>query len=614
MNNVVSLDELFQKRIFRVPDYQRGYSWEERQIQEFLEDLEILGPKVYHYTGTVILHPLHSESESMDEDGNHYACVAVVDGQQRITTIVLLLDGIRRLLAKSTKRKDRSLSRGIRKNFIAARATTREPLYKLTLDRDADRFFRASVLSDQRTVEGATISSHKRLVTAKEEIAHHLETNIADRGTEGIKWLRNLYDKLTKQLRFTVYEVENEAEVGVIFEVMNDRGKPLTELEKVKNFLLHTSFSLTVSNEPHRLAEAVNEAWAEILRQLMAAHLESSADEDRLLRAHWLIHHDPQPRQWHGSRSIKDYFALRKHRDNQQKLLERLHLYTTELREDCVAFCDAYYPTAPNAFDSFKVCADIRVKVIGWSEKLVRIGVVPPFLPLLIAARHRWPEQPQKYLQLLKICETFAFRVYRVMGWRSDAGQSTLFGIGHKVWKRESSYKGMLRDIKSELERRCKDEDFDRFTDAGKPDNWYSWSGLRYFLYEYEMELASRSGTSPEVTWDELRSRDLKDTIEHILPQTIDGRSYWKNRFSEKKHRKYVHDLGNLTLTKHNPQYSNKSFPKKKGKADAEERCYANSPFYMERDLMLWKDWDDEAINKRRANLLDWASTRWALT
>ena len=56
MNNVVPLDDLFRKRLFRVPDYQRGYSWEEQQVEEFLEDLDLLEPGRYHYTGTVVLH------------------------------------------------------------------------------------------------------------------------------------------------------------------------------------------------------------------------------------------------------------------------------------------------------------------------------------------------------------------------------------------------------------------------------------------------------------------------------------------------------------------------------------------------------------------------------
>ena len=45
-NNIVSLNNLFFGRLFRVPDYQRGYSWEPRQVREFLEDLEVVGESV----------------------------------------------------------------------------------------------------------------------------------------------------------------------------------------------------------------------------------------------------------------------------------------------------------------------------------------------------------------------------------------------------------------------------------------------------------------------------------------------------------------------------------------------------------------------------------------
>ena len=99
MDNVVSLPTLFQQRLFQVPDYQRGYSWERQQVGEFLDDLELIGPGRLHYTGTVVLHEPESDTGSiMDEEGNAYKRVNVVDGQQRLTTIVILLDGIRRCL------------------------------------------------------------------------------------------------------------------------------------------------------------------------------------------------------------------------------------------------------------------------------------------------------------------------------------------------------------------------------------------------------------------------------------------------------------------------------------------------------------------------------------
>ena len=98
MDNVISLDDLFHKRLFSVPDYQRGYAWGGDQIKDFLDDLDILAPDRLHYTGTVVLHRRSGTPEQEDESGNTYAQVDIVDGQQRLTTIVLLLDAIRKSL------------------------------------------------------------------------------------------------------------------------------------------------------------------------------------------------------------------------------------------------------------------------------------------------------------------------------------------------------------------------------------------------------------------------------------------------------------------------------------------------------------------------------------
>lgn len=612
MNNVVPLNSLFQKKLFRVPDYQRGYSWEEQHVVEFLEDLELLGAQRYHYTGTVVLHASESQSLTMDEEGNAYDLVDIVDGQQRLTTIVLLLDGISRSLERFSDTA-KVLSRGIKRNFISTKGDNGQPLYKLSLNRDADHYFKSNVLADQPGVGGPRITSERRLAAAKERIAAYLAEHLEREAEAGEEWLRSLYTKVVTQLRFTLYEVEDEAEVGVIFEVMNDRGKPLTDLEKVKNFLLHASVSIDIENE---LVQAVNGAWAQILSQLMAAGLTSGADEDRLLRAHWLTHYNPQPKQWKGSRSIRDEFDLRKHKERPKELLDSLHRYTEGLRTSCICFCDAYQPNHPDSFQSFDGNPQRRREVIDWSAKLRRVGYIVSFLPLLLAARERWPNDPKKYLEVLKLCEVLAFRMYRMMGYKSITGQSALFHLGHDLALGKEDFHGVVKRLKRELAYRCDDE---------KLKNWmngdhqqiraaYYWGGLRYFLYEYETALASRQGVSPKVTWDELSKNDRRDTVEHILPQSIDNQSYWLDRFqSNQTHQRYIHDLGNLTLTKHNPSLLNKPFPDKRGSVAAPGHCYANSPLYVERELTQWEDWTATEIEERRAKLLEWAESRWAV-
>ena len=167
MDNVVSLDDLFHKRTFRVPDYQRGFSWDNLQIREFLEDLELLRPTRYHYTGTIVVHESDPGDQRMDEDGNAYVPVEIVDGQQRLTTIVLLLDGIRRSLAGFSETA-KGLSQGIRKNFVFAQEINGQRLFKLSLNADTDHFFKTNILADPSGVEGPQITSERPIGSGKE--------------------------------------------------------------------------------------------------------------------------------------------------------------------------------------------------------------------------------------------------------------------------------------------------------------------------------------------------------------------------------------------------------------------------------------------------------------
>ena len=194
-----------------------------------------------------------------------------------------------------------------------------------------------------------------------------------------------------------MYEVEHRADVGVIFEVMNDRGKQLTNLEKVKNYLLYTASTLDV--QPHtkdELTDSVNDAWTDILERLMAAELSSPTDEDQLLRAHWLMQYDPQSRNWDGSKSIKERFNLRRYHGHSTKLLDELSQYIKGLHNSCVYFCDARKPIRSDAFEAFSSEPANQIEVKRWNSSLMSMRVEATFLPLLMAVRTRWSSEPQK--------------------------------------------------------------------------------------------------------------------------------------------------------------------------------------------------------------------------
>ena len=602
-NNTCSLRELFDGRTFTIPDYQRAYAWENPQVDDLLDDLEFLQPDKSHYAGTVVLHAVGSE-QVMDDFGSPLASVHVVDGQQRLTTVVILLECIRGALVQ-LQGSGYSLAQGTERDFIQTRDQNNSPVYRLELNSGANHFFRQHVIGSEPQLEGPRITAEQRLRQAKTRITRYLDRQLRGKDREeSTEFLRDIHRKVTNQLRFSLYEVESDAEVGIIFEAMNDRGKQLTELEKVKNYLLYASAVL----QPNQLATQVNEAWGRILRRLMAAKLEDSRFEDDMLRTNWRMDFDPSPRNWKRIDSVKSKFNLRQSRSDQSKLLDQLSSYVGGLDQFSIPYCDMQRPSMSGAFESFED-SPMLSDVIEWSEKLRRLGSLAAFVPLLSAVRLVYPMDAGKYLETLKMCENFAFRVFTLKESRSDNGLVEIAREGNKLRRDPNGFDKAMRNMRAHLYWRCNNKEyralFQQHKDRGR---WYGWKGLRYLLYEYEHHRAAQRKVTPKIGWGALTN----SSIEHILPQNIGAVPYWRDRFDQVTHEQLRHDLGNLTLTHYNPELSNRSFLEKAGHTGA-ERSYANSAFFQEQELADVEDWTPDAIVARRERLLAWAKERWAV-
>lgn len=100
MNELQSLSQIFQNKIFRIPDYQRGYAWQSQQLRDFWEDIVNLQSDRYHYTGLLSLKKLNQEeSRKLGNDDSWllqsgFKAYHIVDGQQRLTTFVIMLNEI----------------------------------------------------------------------------------------------------------------------------------------------------------------------------------------------------------------------------------------------------------------------------------------------------------------------------------------------------------------------------------------------------------------------------------------------------------------------------------------------------------------------------------------
>jgi hypothetical protein len=597
---------LFENRLFVVPDYQRGYAWERQQWLEFVEDIDLLPMRNKHYTGTVVLQASPAAS-FINVKGKPLEVFEVVDGQQRLTTLVLLADAIRRVLIDLG---ESDFAEGISETFLFTMDRNRQLHPKLKLGIDASEFFSSHILQEKPWVEGNRVRSHINLEKGKAFFTEFLVDKKVKLGEDFGTWLLAFTHKVSEQLILTVYPVGKESDAGIIFEALNNRGKPITELEKAKNYLLYLASKLDLPDE-HHLGRLINETWAFMFQRLMSSGLANPDAEDQLLRAHWLMAYDPAEKNYKGNKSLRERFNLRDFEGAHEELLQVLMEYVGSLRHACTAFCDVFHPRHPDAFKEYGQ-ESVRNPIVSLSERLPRLRVVAPFIPLLIGTRLRFSGDPTAYMEVVERCERYAFRVYRLLQRRSQTGRSSLFQRGHQVYTRQIDLDALLSQLDGLTAYHSRQADFDRAWEMEKDKNWYSWSGLRYLLYEYETHLSSGKGRTTKASWAELEKESLDHTIEHVLPQTPTD-SYWRDRFDSDARARCTHDLGNLCLTLDNSAYGNKPFPLKRGAAGAGKRCYAEGDLLMERELAGYEEWTEQAVRQRREKIVEWARMRWGI-
>jgi len=599
MQHLQSVQQIFQDKLFFIPDYQRGYSWEQKQWQDLLEDIELIEEDQEHYTGTLVIHPRQQNTIIQDDDGNDYHMYDVVDGQQRLTTLTILLNEIARKFS-SLEGKRKQFAVGIRKKY-AMTFRDEDHLAKLTLNRDTNDFFRFYLLSNKSAMEGANLISERRLAEAAIYFDQYFSKKLTELGQGFEEWLEKSYNKVISKMKLTVYLVPQATDVGIIFEVMNNRGKKLTNMEKVKNYLLYLTSKLNCEGA-QELGEDINRTWTFIYESLMTSGT-SDHDEDQLLRNHWLMYMNYSAKHWDGSDSVKGVYNLKKYVNRHKELRTDIRGYVHSLKESCVAYCDILTPARTGAFSNIPKEA-VRKSIVEYTNKILRIGTFAAFIPMLMATRIRYSDNMEEYLMMVILFEKYAFRVFRMGEKRSNAGQSMLYKLGYEVYHNEVSAIKALESVQLLMLQYMPNEDFEAIVD--EVGDWYNWFGLKYLLYEYELHLSKQKPVLMD--WVYLQKTDKQDSIEHILPQTS-TQPYW-NRWSKKEIDEAIHDIGNLVITFDNSSYGNKGFDQKKGTIDS-KHSYINSSLFSERELAKYAEWTYSSFLERRLGIARWMKDRW---
>lgn len=612
LDNLQTFHGLFSQWRFTIPDYQRGYAWGTDQWKAMMEDLATLTDDNDHFTGLLVLHENINPAMRIKTSGIIKDVYDVVDGQQRMTTIVILLNEIRHAMEALNCGDLPGIAHSIVETYLYEPGPGGMPVLKMNLDRLNQDFFAHNVMEiDGNDLRGAETQSHKNLVGARTYFREYIQKKQMELGDGYAAWLETLYGKVSKQMKVMVYRLRSEADAGVVFESMNNRGKKPNHLDLVKNYMLFLASKLGPELNP-KLTSEINKAWETIFKQLSA--VDRPDDEETLLQMHWYTIYDHDKKHWDKEKEksdlIKRRFSLVNYLDRYDELYQELVTYVRSLCNTSIAYSDLRMPTRPDAFQIYASTPNLRAEIVKYSQKLLRLGILRPFQPLLIAARLRNPDDAEQYLQVVRLCERYAFRVFAIAERRANSKEAVLFRLGNQFYHGRISLSILDETLRRDLLKECSDNLFTNSFTVENVNPWYGKRGLSYFLYEYEQELFKPE--EPIINWQTIYEGGQK-SIEHILPQNPAEGGYWTDRFTEEERQRLTHQIGNLTLilATWNSSLGNKPFPDKKGAQGQPAPCYANSDLKITRELAATNHWTPEDIRKRQQRLSEWALQHW---
>ncbi len=602
-DDLKSLSKIFRDEIhFVIPDYQRGYSWGDKQLQDLWEDLDNMPANSTHYTGMFTFC-------KNDQKGNEYY---IVDGQQRMTTLIILINELLKRIEggiPNAKSVDDYKKKYLYYTPFGAIYTNYR--FSYSIDNPSDIYFKSKILEQQCTAAVPVDTLYtQNLLFAKDFFSDKIKGYSQDD-------LIALFKKVTEQMTFNEYLIDDENEVYVTFETMNNRGKVLSTLELLKNRLIYLSalYSLLDPNNQTKLDNAkalrvsINDVWKTIY-QYLGKSTKKKLNDDTFLRDHWIMYfrYDRKTAMVYKEDLLSKAFTAKRLLSNELKI-EDIKDYVLSLNESIVSWFNINCPSESNLQSTNEKILLTRINRIG----------VGSFKPLLMAAYNK--KEDSKMEKLLEACERFRFLTFAVTGRRSNTGDYRIYALAHEFYSGQTkTFDDLIKEIKDQTDYWF---DINLFISSSvdryqKREGFYSWSGLRYFLYEYERNLQNKTKDKDQiVSWEIFeKNQENKISIEHIYPQSPTD-IYWTSRFTTEKDKCLTHSLGNLLLLSvaKNSEEQNDAFDKKKlTKRNADGTVEHNGydeGSYSEKVVSREAEWTPDCIIERGKNLLSFLKDHW---
>jgi hypothetical protein len=554
----LTVGNLLSGRLFKIPEYQRAYSWQSKQRDDLFRDIE----KVFesnsdstHFMATIVGLRRKKKRVAADE----FLEIEVVDGQQRLTTLTILLKALSKQMKADDARRSEEIDSLLVKGDELALLVTNHDINHIFAD-----YLRDGVVPDDKAPH---TSADQNIVDAFSECEQFVETW----ASKPSRKLIDLYSVVKNRLSVIFFEIEDEGIVYTVFEVLNTRGLDVTWFDRLKSLLMAVVFETgNRSSKLDTIAE-LHKLWTDIYR---AIGLRWQTLNKETVRFAGTLRTSSAP-----ARPLSEEDAV--------EVLVSGCKESPKKVIDCSKWVLRVTQIESRLLSNHRVTAATRI-------------VQARLLAVAILLRD-FPESDEK--RLLKEWENVTFRIYGLG--RFDARQR----VGDYVrlaWK-------VINDelkpetIVEELKKLGSGEEFAISAVVKKlynKDCYKDWSEeLRYFLYRYEEYLAQKAGQKVnEGMWNRIWEVDPSKSIEHIFPQSRGSDNPATNGL-------YVHRLGNLLMLPPgvNSKLSN-LLPNQKAETYARQGLLQAIEVSK---LIAKRKWNREAAQKRERRLIRWATKEW---
>ena len=553
-----TLKQLLTNRLFRIPHSPRAYSWHDQHRNTMFKDILKLrntSADSFHFMATVV------GLKRPDRTIAHkvvYKCINIIDGQQRITTLVLLLKAIELKLNETPNKSDRA-----------------EELQKLLVKED-----KVSLILLQTNYHhsqhyanflkfGSDPSEEEPKTLADQELLKAIQDckSFVDQWNDPIELLGIVMDKLT----FVYHEVDNEEVVYTIFETLNDTGLDVSWMDRLKNRLMSIVLADNQGNNDEHI-ENLHNTWKDIYATI---GLHEKLNKEVLIFGAALT-----------SLDIVSKFLSEE--DAVENLVDR---------SDGTAFgvinVSRWILQVTEAFNKF-------FQYTNSSKRAVAEIVQARLLGIAIFLRNSSQEEKEK---LLEEWEKTTFRIFGLCRTHGNKEKSEYVRL---AWETVN----IQEFDASEILNRLKDLGANYNIDQILVENRNCYRGweekLRYLLFRYEEHLAQQQGrTISNYEWIDIWKYPALRSIEHILPQSKGS----KVPLKANQEGIFVHRLGNLLLL---PLDINVRLRDKDPKEKAHR--YQDTGFLMAKEVAQTIDaenWGLEQIEERERNLIEWIREKW---